>query len=67
MVKRIIASFLLLLLPVAGFASGASIPLMRADNDVSDKVSLATRRSIFRQLLPQLPQCKVHALQPHGG
>lgn len=40
MVKRIIASFLLLLLPVAGFASGASIPLMRADNDVSDKVSL---------------------------
>ena len=41
MVKRIIASFLLLLLPaVGGYASGPSIPLMSADNDINDKASL---------------------------
>ena len=38
MVKRLLA--LLLLLPVVGYASGPSVPLMRADNDINDKASL---------------------------
>ena len=38
MVKPLIA--LLLLLPVAGYASGPSVPLMSADNDITDKASL---------------------------
>ena len=47
MVKRIIASFVLALLPIAGFAAGAGIPLLSADNDINDKVSLQRGARIF--------------------
>ena len=45
--KRIIASLLLLLLPSIGYASGASVPLMHADNDINDKVSLQRGAKLF--------------------
>ena len=47
MVKRIIASFLLLLLPGIAYASGASVPLMSANNDINDKVSLQRGAQLF--------------------
>ena len=47
MVKRIIAILWLLLLPGLGYASGASIPLMSADNDINDKASLQRGARLF--------------------
>ena len=46
MVKRIIAAFLLLLLSVTG-QGAVKIPLMSADNDISDKVSLQRGARLF--------------------
>ena len=47
MVKRILTSLVLLLLPVVGFSAGSNIPLMSANNDINDKVSLQRGAQLF--------------------
>ena len=46
MVKRLMW-MVLLCLPVTGFAAGAGIPLMSANNDLDDKASLQRGATLF--------------------